>query len=259
MTASTARTGQRVPNPPSQQATKTVNNGHQPPARPTATITTMIVCLPDGMAREPLTARHLDRHFGVSGTLQARFWAKPDLYLWQSRHLIVRSKATRHQPVYCAGGPARLLDLNSMRHAAGLGAGLRHQLWQQVVQGTKPAQPWVHFHTRHLTEPDKYSYEQAAADFWQQPRITAMRVYNAANVGTPLAVDELEMLQAGPVACQHNSAMTAICGDALLTADGRQLTPVSDAFADRVTYLEQAIRYLDTIADTEQRLIAVSL
>ncbi|MFD0518983.1 hypothetical protein [Paractinoplanes durhamensis] len=53
--------------------------------------------------------------------------------------------------------------------------------------------------------------------------------------------------------------MTAICGDALLTAEGRQLAPASDAFNDRVTYLEQAIRCLDTIADTDQRLIAVSL
>ncbi|GAA2617263.1 hypothetical protein [Paractinoplanes durhamensis] len=260
MNASTAaRNGQRVPNPPPQQGTKPSNNGHQPPAKPTATITTMIVCLPDGLSREPLTAHQLDRHFGVSGTLQPRFWSKSDLYLWQWRRLIGRSKAAKNQPVWCAGGPARLLDLTGMRQGAGMGAGIRHQLWQQAVQGTKPAQPWVHFHTRHVTEPDKYSYEQAAADFWQQPRVTAMRVHNAANIGTPLAVDELEMLQAGPLAYQHHSAMTAICGDALLTAEGRQLAPASDAFNDRVTYLEQAIRCLDTIADTDQRLIAVSL
>lgn len=259
MTASTARTGQRVPNPPSQQTANPGNNGHQPPARPTATITTMIVCLPDGLSREPLTAHQLDRHFGVAGTLQQRFWSKSDLHLWQGRRLIGRSKAVRNQPVWCVGGPARLLDLTGMRHAAGMGAGIRHQLWQQVVQGTKPAQPWVNFHTRHITEPDKYSYDKAAADFWQQPRITAMRVHNAANIGTPLAVDELEMFQAGVMAYQHHSAMTAICGDALRTAEGRQLAPATDAFADRVTYLEQAIRYLDSIEDTDQRLIAVSL
>jgi hypothetical protein len=260
MTTNTAaRNGQRVPNPPAPAAAKPASNSQPPVVRPTATITTMIVCLPDGLSREPLTAHQLDRHFGVSGTLQPRFWAKPNLYLWQLRHLIGRAKAVKNQPDYCAGGPARLLDLTGMRHAAGVGAGIRHQLWQQAVQGTRPAQPWVTFHTRHLSEPDKYSYEQAAADFWQQARISAMRAHNAANIGTPLAIDELEMLQAGAAAYQHYSAMTAICGDALLTAEGAHLAPASDAFADRVTYLEQAVRYLAGIENTGQRLVAVSL
>jgi hypothetical protein len=258
-TPTAARNGQRVPNPPAPAAAKPTANGQPPVVRPTATITTMIVCLPDGLSREPLTAHHLDRHFGVSGTLQPRFWAKPHLYLWQLRHLIGRVKAVKNQPDYCAGGPARLLDLAGMRYAAGVGAGIRHQLWQQAVQGTRPAQPWVTFHTRHLSEPGKYSYEQAAADFWQQARISAMRAHNAANVGIPLAVDELEMLQAGAMAYQHYSAMTTICGDALLTAEGAQLAPASDAFADRVTYLDHAVRYLAGIENTGRRLVAVSL
>jgi hypothetical protein len=257
-TPTAARNGQRVPNPPAPAPTAAAN-GQPLIVRPTATITTMIVCLPDELSREPLTAHQLDRHFGVSGTLQPRFWAKPHLYLWQLRHLIGRAKAVKHQPEYCAGGPAKLLQLTGMRHAAGVGAGIRHQLWQQAVQGTKPAQPWVTFHTRHLAEPAKYSYEQAAADFWQQARISAMRAHSAANVGIPLAVDELEMLQAGVAAYQHYSAMTAICGDALLTAEGANLAPASDAFADRVTYLEQAVRYLAGIENTGQRLVAVSL
>ncbi|MCY1141518.1 hypothetical protein OWR29_26270 [Actinoplanes sp. Pm04-4] len=258
-THTAARNGQRVPNPPAPAAAQPTSNSNPSVVRPTATITTMIVCLPDELSREPLTAHQLDPHFGVSGTLQPRFWAKPNLYLWQLRHLIGRTKAVKNQPEYCAGGPAKLLQLTGMRHAAGVGAGIRHQLWQQTVQGTRPAQPWVTFHTRHLTEPTKYSYEQAAADFWQQPRISAMRAHNAANVGTPLAVDELEMLQAGIAAYQHYSAMTAICGDALRTAEGANLAPASDAFANRVTYLEQAVRYLAGIENTGQRLVAVSL
>lgn len=259
-TPTAARNGQRVPNPPAPAAAQPASNSKPPVVRPTATITTMIVCLPDELSREPLTDHQLDRHFNVSGTLQPRFWVKPNLYPWQSRHLIGRrTKAGRNQPDYCTGGPARLLQLTAMRHAAGVGAGIRHQLWQQAVQGTRPAQPWVAFHTRHLSEPDKYSYEQAAADFWQQVRISAMRTHNAANAGVPLAIDELEMLQAGVTAYQHYSAMTAICGDALLTAERGQLAPASDAFADRVTYLEHAIRYLAGIENTDQRLIAVSL
>ncbi len=260
MTSPTAaRNGQRLPTPPVPAAAQPTSNSKPPAVRPTATITTMIVCLPDELSREPLTAHQLDRHFGVSGTLQLRFWAKPNLYPWQLRHLIGRAKSVKNQPGYCAGGPARLLQLTTMRHAAGLGAGIRHQLWQQAVQGTKPAQPWVTFHTRHLNDPGKYSYEQAAADFWHQARISAMRAHNAANAGVPLAIDELEMLQAGTTAYQHYSAMTAICGDALLTAESAQLAPASDAFADRVTYLEQAVRYLAGIENTSQRLVAVSL
>jgi hypothetical protein len=53
--------------------------------------------------------------------------------------------------------------------------------------------------------------------------------------------------------------MTAICGDALLRAEGAHLAPASDAFADRVTYLEQTVQYLAGIENTGQRLVAVSL
>nr|WP_258544578.1 hypothetical protein [Micromonospora provocatoris] len=66
------------------------------------------------------------------------------------------------------------------------------------------------------------------------------------------------MFQAGPMAYQHYSATTAVCGDALLTPDGHKLAPASDALTHRVTYLEQAMRYLDTI-ETDQRLLAVAL
>ncbi|MGK5680185.1 hypothetical protein [Actinoplanes sp. URMC 104] len=260
MTAPTAaRNGQQLPHPKAPAATKSAAGGQPPVIHPAPTITTMIVCLPDAVSRDPLTAHQLARHFGDSCTLQPRYWAKPHLYLWQLRRLIGRVKPARNQPDYCAGGPARLLDLIGLRHAAGVAAGIRHHLWQQAVQGTRPAQPWIVFHTRHLQEPGTYSYEQAGTDFWRQARVSAMRAHNAAGAGVPLAIDKLEMLQAGAAAYQHYSAMTAVCGDALLTAEGAHLVPASDAFADRVTYLEQAVRYLAGIDNTSQRLVAVSL
>ncbi|WP_230860573.1 hypothetical protein [Actinoplanes aureus] len=215
----------------------------------------MIVCLPDGLGNDALAAHQLHRHFGVDGTLQARFWTIENLRLWQRRQMFELRKGT---PAYCAGGPNSLLNLAGMRYAAGVGAGIRHQQWQQAVQGTKPAQPWVTFHSRHLNEAKKYSYDQAAADFWRQPRVTAMRMHNAAVSVAPLAVDELEMMQAGPAAYQHYSALTAICGDALLTAEGHQITPATDSFDDRVTFLGHANRYLENIEDG-QRLVAVAL
>jgi hypothetical protein len=216
----------------------------------------MIVCLPDGLPSQALSASQLDRHFGVSGTLQARFWAVEAMWLWQAKHLITARKG---KPVYCAGGPVKLLELAGMRQAAAMGAGIRHQLWQQVVQGTQPARPWHLFQARHLAEPATYPLQRAETDFWNQPRVNAMRLHNAASYGAAhLAVQELEMFQAGPLAYQHYSASAAVCGDALLTPQGHKFAPASDALAHRVTYLEQAGRYLDTV-EVDQRLLAVAL
>jgi hypothetical protein len=228
----------------------------QPVVTPSATIHTMIVCLPDGLPRESLTAHQLDRHFGVSGTLQSRFWASPAMFVWQRNRMIGLRKG---RPAYCAGGPVKLLDLQGMRHAAGVGAGIRHQLFTQVVHGTRPATPWTTYLARHLADPAKYTFDAAAADFNNQPRVNAMRMHNAVQYGAgQLDIGELEMLQAGQIAYQHYSACTTIAGDAIITADGYKLAPASDAFTHRVTYLEQAVRYLDTV-DTTQRLLAVAL
>ena len=227
-----------------------------PVLTPTATIRTMIVCLPDGLPREALTRSRLDRHVGVSGTLHARFWASPARYPWQRGQLVGLRKG---RPAYCAGGPVRLLDLAGMRHAAGVGAGIRYQVWQRVVHGTRPAHPWPVFLARHLADPSTHPWQAAAAAFHHQPRVNAMRMHNAACYGAPhLAIEELEMFQAGQTAYQHYSACTAICGDALLTADGHLLAPASDALTHRVTYLEHAVRHLDTV-EPGQRLLAVAV
>ena len=254
-----SRFGSRVPTVAPRKgnpAASATSNTTTSVVTPTATIRTMIVCLPDELPREALTASQLDRHFGVSGTLSPRFWASQAMWLWQRNQMFGLRKG---RPAYCAGGPVKLLDLQGMRHAAGMGAGIRHQLWQQVVHGTRSARSWTEFHARHLAEPAKYPYERAQADYWNQPRVNAMRMHNAASYGAAhLPVEELEMLQAGPIAYQHYSATTAVCGDALLTPDGHKFAPASDALCHRVTFLEQAGRYLDTV-EPDQRLLAVAL
>ncbi len=223
---------------------------------PTATVRIMIVCLPDGLSSQALVDARLDRHFGVSGTLQPRFWASPALWRWQRAQLFGLRTG---RPAYCAGGPVKLLDLAGMRHAAGVGASIRFEVWRRVVHGTRPAHPWAVFHARHLADPARYPRERAEADFHHQPRVNAMRMHNVVSYGAHrLPAEELEMFQAGPVAYQHYSAATAVGGDALLLPDGHQLAPASDALCHRVTYLEQAIRYLDTV-EPHQRLLAVAL
>jgi hypothetical protein len=234
------------------------NPAHTTAPAPTrsATIRTMIISVPDELPREALTAHQLDRNFGVQGTLSPRFWATPALHLWQRSQMFGLRKG---RPAYCAGGPLRLLDLDGMRHAAAMGAGIRHQLFSQCVNGTRDATPWHVYEARHLSNPDKYPHDTAVADFHHQPRVNAIRIHNAATYGAGrIALDELEMYQAGPMAYQHHSALTAIAADALITVEGATLAPASDAMTDRVTYLEQVNRLLAAI-DPDQRLLAVAL
>jgi hypothetical protein len=84
-------------------------------------------------------------------------------------------------------------------------------------------------------------------------------MHNAVTYGAGrLDLRDLEMFQAGATAYQHYSATTALAGDTVLTPDGHRFAPVSDAFADRVTFLEQTNRYLGNL-DADQRLLAVAL
>jgi hypothetical protein len=223
---------------------------------PTATIRTMILLLPDYLPSQSLNTAALDRQFGIRCTPQPRFWARPGLRLWQRSAMIGLRKG---RPAWCAGGPARLLDLTGIRYAAGVGAALRHEVWSSVVHGTRPAYPWHSYLAKHLADPDRYSREDAETDFQSQPRVNAMRIHNAVDpTAGILDLSEIEMLQAGSIAYQHFSAATAVCADALLRDDGTRLAPASDALTHRTTYLEHALRMVDTLPD-EQRLIAVTL
>ncbi len=262
------RHGSRVPATPARPPAKATPTAGPPPAatraattasRPTVTpapsVSTMVICLPEELPAAALTSHHLDTHFGVSGTLTTLFWTAPRLRLWQ-HHLMIGLRKGRPAP--CAGGPMRLLDLAGMRHAAAVGAGIRYQIWQRLVHGTRAATSWPMFETRHLTDPDRYPLESAVADFHAQPRVQAMRLHAATlGPGQP-SVGELEMYQAGEVAYQHYRAASAVAGDAMLTADGRKLAPASDALAHRITYLEQALAHLESLGP-DQRLLAVTL
>jgi hypothetical protein len=247
----------KAPRPtPAAPASGSPRTQPQPAVTPTPTIRTMIVLLPDAVPHESLTAHALDRHFGVRGVLEARFWVAPTWKFWRRRQLVGFRKG---RPASCAGGPARLLDLAGLRQAAGIGAGIRHQVWTDAVRGTRPAYPWTPFLAKHLADSAKYSWDDAKNDFHAQPRVNAMRMHNAVNPGAGhLDLFDIEMFQAGQMAYQHYSAVTALCGDALLCDNSVRLAPQSDTLADRTTYIEQALRVLD-VMPAEQRLIAVSL
>jgi len=250
--------------PAKRKASATSTTGTTPapapspePLAPAPTIAVALVCVPDELSTGVLSAsRRLDRHLNVRGCLYPGFWATK-VRAWQRRNLI-GFRAGR--PAYCAGGPLSMLDVAGMRHGAAFAAGIRHQQWHTVVHGTRAATPWPVFERRHLHDPPTYPLEQAQTDFDAQPRVQAMRMHNAAAYGAArLDPAELEMFQAGQVAYQRYHALLATCFDAVLTAgDGEQLRPASDAFSDRITYLDNAARYLDSL-DGDQRLVAVSL
>lgn len=222
---------------------------------PTLTIRTMIICVPSEVPGEALCSRSVEKTLGVRGTLSARFLARAGVRPWQRRHLIDVRRGT---PSWCAGGPVRLLDLPGTRYTAALAAGVRYQHWSQIVAGTPHATPWPVQEARALAKPDRYPLDAARQDFARQPRVLAMRMHNANDFGQPVDLAELEMLQAGCRAYQDYWAGQAWAGDTLLTADGRHLAPVSDSFTDRIAYLAEANRHLESLED-DVRLLALTL
>ena len=241
-----------------QAATGQQNPAAQPTTpRPEATIQKMILCLPDSLPSEVLTSDYLSQHYGVTGSPTSHFWAVHNLGRRQRRQMF--GLYPTGVPARCTGGPRQLLDINGLRLAAGAAAGFRHEQWRAAVRGTKPARPWVSFHTMHLASPDTYTYQQAQHDFFAQPRVIAMRMRNANNpTGTELRLKDLEAFEAGPGFYQDFCALSAVCADALMTPDLRIFKPASDAQADRFAYLERAFPFLHNAAPS-LRLFAISV
>ena len=151
-----------------------------------------------------------------------------------------------------------MLDVAGLRQSYRMAAGLRYQTFTAVTRGTRDARPWVHYLQRHLNDPD-YSMAQAETDYRNQPRVLAVRAHNAVTYGrSQLDEHELEMFQAGPTGYANYQLLVAMAADALLTWDGHRLAPASDRMADRLTYLQNANRYLDT-TDPHTRVVAIQL
>jgi len=222
----------------------------------TATIRTLIAAIPDGLTDDMLTTHPPAAALGFARPTN-HFWAQPGRLLWQRRHLI-NLDSRRGQPATCAGGPIDRLDLTLMRDAATYHAGLRWQRWQHATAGTKTARPWHEYAAEHRAQPGKITLATARTRFLHQPRINAMRLYNAAQMAIVFSLDDIEMYQAGQQAYQHYQALTALCADALLPVTGPVLRPASDALADRITYLAEAARTVAGLPGS-QRLIALAV
>jgi hypothetical protein len=157
-----------------------------------------------------------------------------------------------------SGGPINLLDLDRGRRTAAAAAAAHWLLWQQVVAGTKPAQPLWAYLDRHHTDPLRYPLDRAHAEYSAQPRILAMTAFNALPyrpVELPTAA--LEALQAGSNTYATLAWLSAVPADGLAPAHGGWLTASTDRLNDQLVYLQAANAYLASLPRDAQ-LVAVA-
>ena len=218
----------------------------------------MIVCVPDTMPVSMLTSSWpIDHGTCIAGTPATYLWVRSGVKPWQRRHLI-GIRRSRHAPMLCAGGPIRWLDLDGMRDAAAFAAGTppppmdprraRHPTGDPVA-------PDPHRAARHAERGDGCGVaplHPPAPDRWRCARSPPPTSPARSSTRT-----RSRCTRPGWSPTSSTTRMRAICGDAILTTDGRLLQPRSDSFADRITYLHHAMRLLHTLP-SRQRLLAVT-
>jgi hypothetical protein len=161
-----------------------------------------------------------------------------------------------------SGGPIKLLDLYRMRRNAAAAAAAQWLLWQRVVAGTKPAQPFWWFADKHIVDPCRYPLQRAKADYQAQPRILAMTAFNAMPQKVcELPTSALEAFQAGHGTYVNLAWLAAVPADALAPAYGEHggwLTARSERLADQLAYLTAANTHL-TRLHPDVPLVAVAI
>jgi hypothetical protein len=144
-----------------------------------------------------------------------------------------------------SGGPIKLLDLDGMRTRAAAGAAAEWLLWNQVVDGTRPAQPFWSFADRHRADGQRYPLPRAQADYLAQPRVLAMTAHNAIpGQPCPLPTTHLEAFQAGYGTYVNVAWLAAVPGDGFAPQRGGWLTTRSQRLADLLDYLAIANGHL---------------
>jgi hypothetical protein len=213
----------------------------------------VVVCLPHDTPTDQLAATARTR-LEASSTLTN---THPAGYFRIATRLR-RSRLLQPWAATAAGGPVRLLDLDAMRLSARDAAWRRWQIWQQVVVGTRPAQPYWHFYDRVRDDPAHYSLAQAQGHYQAQPRIAAMRTYNALPTKmVALPTCQLEAFQAGAHTYAHLAWLSAVPADRLVALDSRHLIAVSDRLTDHLSYLEAAQGLLAGLTRNDQ-LVALT-
>jgi hypothetical protein len=207
-------------------------------------VRTVVVCLPPDTAprRLPELAATTLRMYDVAanGTIP---------------HFVARTRRTS-KLIDCwhgvtSGGPIRLLDLAAMRCNSAAAASAQWQLWQHVIAGTRPAQPFWSFIDRHRADPHRYPLVRAQNEYLSQPRVLAMTVHNAMpNRICELPTASLEVFQAGHGTYVNVASLAAVPADGLValhgsSSDGGYLATTSERLADQLTYLRATNAHID--------------
>jgi hypothetical protein len=201
---------------------------------------TVVVCLPVNAEPQLLPALAHARLATAGYTVLGTVLRFPAPGRQARKHLDV------HQGYTC-GGPVGLLDLDGMRRAAAAAAAQTWQHWNYIVAGTPFARPWWHFADRHRADPARYPVAQAQQDYLTQPRVMAMRAFNALHHNA-LPTGELEALQQGLNTYATLGQLAAVAADGVATLDGRVLTPTSTRLDDQLTYLHHANHHLAALS-----------
>lgn len=232
-------------------STNTTSPTTQPtPTNPT-TSRTFVVCLPTGTDPEFLPA-----------LAHARLATGGYTATGQVNHFLTFTRARRFarpQITSTSGAPVGQLDLDGMRRAAAVAAAFTWQRWNYVVAGTPVAKPFWVFVDRHRADERRYPLVQAKRDYVNQPRITAMRAFNALpNNGGELPTGELEALQAGLNTYATLGQLAAVVADGVAALDGSFFTPASTRLDDQLTYLHHANHHLAGLP-AAQPIVAVAV
>jgi hypothetical protein len=210
----------------------------------------VIVCLPadataDWFTSSMALADHLDGPAELATRFPVRHLPVIGWITCWIPHRLVGARRRRGVVTRAAGGRIGRLGLRLAGQAAWLEATARWTVRHHLTRGLPRARPWEDYQRRHHARPDRLSLHDARRMFLRQPAIAAMLAHNAVpGQRHQLDPDEVDAYQAGPQAYATRHMLTAVAGDAMLTADGQWLEPASEAFTDVIAYLQHAAGHL---------------
>ncbi|NMO57790.1 hypothetical protein HH310_42340 [Actinoplanes sp. TBRC 11911] len=205
-----------------------------------------VACVPDGTPTDDLAA--VAAHRLAAASLATLGTAEYFL----TNTVFRRASLLRPQHDTAAGGPILLLNLQAMRAAAHRTYWHRWQLWSQVVAGTRPAQPYWTFLARHREDPEAYQLAWAQQNYLAQPRVAAMRTYNALpERAMDIPTSHLEAFQISGDSYANYGALHAVPGNSFVAIDGTHLAPTSDEYAIELTYLEIVNRQIAALQQSD--------
>jgi len=220
------------------RVSRTTSTGTSRPHLPTRPMGTAVVCLPADTQPATLATQ-------ATATLAAQGLTTSGVLPHFLTHTRRTGKLVDRWNGLTAGGPIKLLDLHGMRTRAAVGAAAEWLLWNQVVAGTRPAQPFWSFADKHHADKHRYPLSRDQADYLAQPRVLAMTAHNAIpGQPCPLPTTHLEAFQAGYGTYVNVAWLAAVPGDGFAPQQGGWLTTRSQRLADLLDYLAIANGHL---------------